>query len=160
MARHPPSGTWGFVDAQFLFEEYELCVGGIWVGYHGQLQATYSRRIWLLLWLLILIAGDNSRRTSQRPRNESMGLTGKTCGWGKSRITDERAIFHPMTRVWTTYRVGNSESMDARALPLPNREIERPNGHFNGLGVLRQVDRIGEHWPTPKEHHAFWRGMT
>src|SRR5208283_5928036 len=98
MARHPPSGTWGFVDAQFLFEEYELCVGGIWVGYHGQLQATYSRRMWLLLWLLILIAGDNSRRTSQCPRNESMGLTGKTCGWGKSRITDERAIFHPMTR--------------------------------------------------------------
>src|SRR5271157_5539387 len=104
----------------------------------GQLLATYSRRIWLLLWLLILIAGDNSRRTSQRPRNESMGLTGKTCGWGKSRITDERAIFHPMTRVWTTYRVGNSESMDARPLPLPNREIERPNSPFNGLRVLRQ----------------------
>ena|ERR1039458_5719120 len=40
-------------------------------------------------------------------------------------------------------------------LPLPIREIERPNSHFNGLGVLRQLDvsgldeRPGEASPNP-----------
>src|SRR5271167_2884206 len=31
----------------------------------------------------------------------------------------EKAIFHQLTRMWTTHGVGNSQSMDARALSRP-----------------------------------------
>jgi hypothetical protein len=31
-----------------------------------------------------------------------------------------KAIFHQVTRMWTTQGVGNSESMDARAFLVPN----------------------------------------
>src|ERR1019366_9511188 len=34
-----------------------------------------------------------------------------------------KAIFHQRTRVWTTHGVGKSESMDARAFPVPNPRI-------------------------------------
>jgi hypothetical protein len=43
------------------------------------------------------------------------------------------------------------------------REIERPNSHFNGLGVSRQVDseqatfRVARYPTTIIEHYAIWR---
>ena|ERR1017187_5626790 len=40
-------------------------------------------------------------------------------------------------------------------LPLPIREIERPNSHFNGLGALRPgggANAVAGCWPTPEEH--------
>src|SRR5271166_2849185 len=125
----------------------ESAVGRSWVGYHGQLLATYSRRIWPLLWLLILVAGASPGPISRCARNESVGSTGESCGRRKSRITDERAVLHQMTRVWT-YGAGNSESMDARVFNTTNlicfdRHNPRLQGHgrrhIGGMGVSRRA---------------------
>jgi len=62
----------------------------------------YNGSLWLLLWLVIAVAGASPSRISQCPRSELVVSAGKIRDRRKSRITDERAIFHPMTRVWTT----------------------------------------------------------
>ena len=68
---------------------------------------------------------------------------------------DAKAIFHQLTRMWTTHGVGSSQSRDARAFLGTVRESLAHLGQMNGLGVIRTsggANAVAGCWPTPEEH--------
>ena len=68
-----------------------------------------------MLWLSIVIPGISPMRIYQCLRNESVMPTGKRSAWRKSRISDERVIFHhtSVDAVW------NGKLGVDRASPFP-----------------------------------------
>jgi hypothetical protein len=80
----------------------QVLAGG-WVGCNGPPLADLERKSMPLLWPFIAVAGASPSRISQCPRNELVGSTDKSIAERKDGNTDERAIFHQMPRVWTTY---------------------------------------------------------